>query len=173
MPPRQSTIGTFINQITAGDFSRGREEINNGMRLISQQFSELARTQRSTVQAGLTLVIAAPAVADRSEVLIQVVDAAGLPLPGIWNLDVWLSDSPDGAGLTATTASGTVDAKSTFGTLIGTYTAKKALRVQTIADGSVTIDINDTAHTPFWVAAQSPQNGETAVSLQMTDASYG
>jgi len=115
----------------------------------------------------------AAAGANVSEVTIQVTDDEGLALAGVFGLDVWLSDAADGEGLTGTTASGTVTAKSASGTVLGTYTAKKALRVQTKDDGTFILEITDTSKTGFYVAAAVPATGAAAVSRQLVSADYG
>ena len=78
---------------------------------------------------------AAAGGANVCEVTITVKNYAGSTLAGVAHLDVWLSDAETGAGLTGTTTSGTVTAKAASGAVIDTYTAKKALRVQTLATG--------------------------------------
>ncbi len=86
---------------------------------------------------------------------------------------VWLSDDSAGVGLTATSASGTVQAKSGGGEVFGTLTAKKALEVQTKADGTFILEITDTAKTGFFVAANLPVAGLPKVSRQLVTGDYG
>lgn len=116
---------------------------------------------------------AAAAAANVSEVTCTVKDAAGNTLEGVWMFDLWLSDAATGEGLTATTASGTVTAKSASGAVIATHSAKKALRVQTLATGVFILEITDTAKTGFYVAAAVPAKGNTVVSDQLETADYG
>lgn len=116
---------------------------------------------------------AAAGGANVAEVTLTVKDQTGATLAGIHNLDVWLSDAATGAGLTATTASGTVTAKTSEGTVLGTYTAKKALRVQTKAAGTFVLEITDTAKTGFYVCATVPGSGLTVVSAQLVTGNYG
>lgn len=106
-----------------------------------------------------------------SDVTIQVVDGAGNPIAAVYQLDVWLSDAATGAGLTGTTASGTVTNKSASGVVISTYTAKKALRVQTLATGVFVLEITDTAKTGFYVAAALLN--KAVVSAQLVTGNYG
>ena len=108
-----------------------------------------------------------------ADVVIRVVDSAGDLLAGAWVLDIWLSDAASGAGLTGTTASGTVTAKSASGAVVGTYEAKKALKVQTLATGIFTLAITDTAKTAFRVCGAVPSTGATAVSAALLTANYG
>lgn len=107
------------------------------------------------------------------EVTITVKDAAGSTIAAVHNLDIWLSDAATGAGLTATTASGAVAAKSASGTDLGTLTAKKALRVQTLATGVYILSITDTAKTGFYICAALPSAGKAIVSQQLVTANYG
>lgn len=116
---------------------------------------------------------AAAGGANVCEVTITVKDAAGSTLAGVHNLIVWLSDAATGAGLTGTSASGTVQAKSASGQDMGTLTAKKALVVQTLATGIYILEITDTAKTGFYVCATVPGTGLTVVSSQLVTGNYG
>ena len=111
--------------------------------------------------------------ADVCEATLTVQDGHGDAIAKPMNLDLWLSDAATGAGLTATSASGTVQAKSGEGTDLAVFTAKKALRVQTKADGTYTLEITDTAKTGFYVAAQLPFAGLTVASRQLVTGDYG
>lgn len=93
-------------------------------------------------------------------------------MSGVYSLDIYLSDAADGEGLTGTTASGTVTAKSSSGTVIGTLTAKKALRVQTTDAGLFILEITDTAKTGFYPVGVLPF-GNTEVGDQLVTADYG
>lgn len=131
---------------------------------------KLVGTEYEPRTVGFTITAAA---ANVCEVLLTVKDSSGNALAGVFNLDVWLSDAATGAGLTATSASGTVTAKANSGEVVGTYSAKKALRVQTLATGKFTLEITDTAKTEFYVCATVPGSGATVVSSQLAAASYG
>jgi len=107
-------------------------------------------------------------------VTIQTKDAAGTNIARPVPLLVWLSDAATGAGLTGTGASGTVQAKSGAGTDFGTLTAKKALIVQTLADGSYILEITDTAKTGFYVGCEVLGAGlARGISRQLTSGDYG
>jgi uncharacterized membrane protein (Fun14 family) len=116
---------------------------------------------------------AAAAGANVTEVTISVLDGAGSVIAGVFNLDVWLSDAATGAGLTAVTASGAVAAKASSGTDLVTETAKKALRVQTLATGVYVLSITDTAKTGFFPCGQVPGTGKTVVGTQLVTGNYG
>jgi hypothetical protein len=105
-------------------------------------------------------------------VTLQVVTNEGAALAGLFTMIIWLSDAVSGAGLTATTASGTVVAGAS-GTDLGDLTAKKAKAVQTDLTGKYVLAITDSAKTPFFVAAQVPRRGVAAVSAQLAAANYG
>ena len=106
------------------------------------------------------------------EVTVRCVDHSGATMAGVFHLDLWLSDAATGVGLTATTASGTVTAKTASGAVIGTDTTKKALRVQTLATGVFILEITDTAKTGFYVAASNGRR-TASVSSQLVTANYG
>jgi len=116
---------------------------------------------------------AAAADANETNVTLTVVDNDGNTLAEPWILDVWLSDASTGVGLTGTTASGAVEAETNGGTVLVAMTAKKALRVQTLATGKFVLTITDTAKTGFFVCATVPGSGRTAVSDQLVTADYG
>jgi hypothetical protein len=118
-------------------------------------------------------ISAAAGGANVSEVTFQAVDSAGQALAGVFHFKVYLSDAATGVGLTATAASGTVQAKSASGTDIGILTAKKALEVQTLADGSYILEITDTAKTGFYPCAVIPVTGQPIIGTQLVTADYG
>lgn len=116
---------------------------------------------------------AAAGGANVCEVTITCVDAAGTAVAEAHVLDVWLSDAATGAGLTGTTTSGTVTAKAASGAVFSTYTAKKDLRVQTLATGIFILEITDTAKTAFYVCAKNPHTGKTEISTVLATGDYG
>ena len=126
----------------------------------------------ATQPGGLTITPAAGAT-NVCNASLQVTDHGGNALAGVFDLDIWLSDAATGAGVTATTASGTVAAAAASGYDITDYTAKKFKRVQTKADGTYVLAITDTAKTHFYVAWQVPGLGSTVVSAQLLTANYG
>jgi len=112
--------------------------------------------------------------ANVSEITITLKDAKGNVFNATTPFNVWLSDSATGVGLTATAASGTVQAKSTEGADFGALTAKKALLVQAKAStGTYVLEITDTAKTGYYIAVQLPFVGEVFVSDQLVTADYG
>lgn len=114
----------------------------------------------------------APGSANVTVVTITIVDNGGTACLFPWDFDVILSDSATGAGLTATTASGTVT-NGTNGIVISTYTAKKALYVQTAATtGTFDLQITDTGKTGFYIMAQGP-GGFPSISRQLVSGDYG
>lgn len=124
--------------------------------------------------SNLTLAFSiAAGSANVSEITIAVKDGAGATVAGVYNLDVWLSDAASGAGLTGTTASGAVAAKAASGVDLVAYTAKKAIRVQTLATGIYVLSITDSAKTGFYVCGQAPGTGKAVVSTQLVTGSYG
>lgn len=111
--------------------------------------------------------------ANVSEITLAVTDISGNTITGVHNLTVTLSDAATGVGLTATSASGTVQAKTALGTDLAALSAKKALAVQTLADGTYVLEITDTAKTTFYVAATVPAHGLVQVSRILATADYG
>jgi hypothetical protein len=128
----------------------------------------------SVLPTSATFAITAGA-ANVCNVAIAIKDNAAAPntLARAHNFEVWLSDASTGVGLTATTASGTVQAKSASGTVLGALTAKKMLRVQSLATGIFTLEITDTAKTGFFVAVKLDTGAVFSVSRQLVTADYG
>ena len=138
--------------------------------LISSTPVELNLTDN---MPGSITFAAASAASNVSEVTITVKDAAGSTIASVYNIDIWLSDAATCAGLTSTSASGTVAVKSASGADIGTYTAKKALRVQTLVSGVYILEITDSAKTTFYPCATLPSTGETEIGTQLASGDYG
>lgn len=130
----------------------------------------LLEVNGANVPAQISLAAAAGG-ANVCEVTITVKDNAGSALAAVWNLDVWLSDDADGEGLTATSASGAVQAKAASGTDLSALVAKKALRVQTKKTGVYVLSITDTAKTAFKVCAQLA--AVRATPLVLAGGNYG
>lgn len=137
----------------------------------NQLVAEVLALQGAT---GLAITATAAAGATTvSNVTITVKDARGVAATVPIVLDVFLSDSTAGVGLTATTASGTVQAKSASGLVINALTAKKYIKVQTLADGTFVLEITDSAKTLFKVCAINPVTGKTIVLKTLITADYG
>lgn len=111
--------------------------------------------------------------ANVTTVEFQVVDADSNPVEAIQVLTIFLSDDDAGEGLTAVTASGDVGAAAAGGEVFGTLTAKKALVVQTLDDGTFTLQIEDDAKTEFFPCAVIPSTGQVSVGTQLETADYG
>ena len=107
------------------------------------------------------------------EVAITLKDAAAATVDGPRPFMVWLSDAATGVGLTGTSASGTVQAKSASGADFATFTAKKALLVQPLATGIYTLEITDTAKTAFYVCAATLDGRAYSVSTVLATEDYG
>ncbi len=110
--------------------------------------------------------------ANVSEITVTVKDAAGNAIAETFNFDIWLSDDAGGQGLTSTTASGAVEPKAASGTSLKVYTAKKALRVQSLKTGVFVLSITDSAKTAFKVCVQVPGTGRTVVTT-LAGTDYG
>lgn len=115
-----------------------------------------------TISAGTTNVC---------NVRITVVDNGGTACAFPWDFDVMLSDNATGDGLTATTASGAVQ-QGVNGIVLNTYTAKKALYIQTAKTGIFDLSITDSAKTGFYVMVQCP-GGFPQVSRQLVTGDFG
>ena len=156
--------------------SGGELDVESGgaLKLAGTQMTASAAELNAESAKATNLSMAAAAGASNiTEVTITAKDAAGGTLAGVHNFDLWLSDAASGEGLTGTTASGTVTVKAASGAVVGTLTAKKALRVQTLATGLFILEITDTAKTAFKVCAQVPGTGKTVVGITLAAGNYG
>jgi hypothetical protein len=111
---------------------------------------------------------AAPSTANVSLITLRVRTVDGRPR--VRQHDLWLSDSSTGAGHTAATATGNVQAGAS-GLVVDTHVAKKALRIQTTVDGLFILSITDTAKTPFVVVVEV--EGVAIPLVTLTTANYG
>jgi len=130
-------------------------------------------TANSDGVASTITFAAAAGAANVAEVTVTMKDGAGGTVAAVQNLDLWLSDAATCEGLTGVTTSGAVAAKGASGTDLATYTAKKALRVQTLATGVYILSITDTAKTGFYVCGQAPATGKSVASAQLITGNYG
>lgn len=117
-------------------------------------------------------IAAAAGGANVCEVTFTVKDCDGTTIAAVVPLIVYLSDAATGVGLTGTSASGTVQAKSASGTDLGALTAKKALIVMTNADGTYVLEITDTAKTGFYPCGV-PLGHDVVVGTQLVTGDYG
>lgn len=125
--------------------------------------------------AAITTITFAAAEAGTNvcEVTITMKDGVGNTLAYPLPITIWLSDASTGAGLTGTSASGTVQAKAASGADFAVLSAKKALIAQPLATGVYILEITDSAKTGFYVCASSPLTGKVFVSTQLVTGNYG
>lgn len=174
------TIGQRLRELIESDVDTASLDLLEDLTATAAEVNKLDGVTATTdelnvlddIPADVTFAAAAGG-ANVCEVTLTVVDAAGVAIAEVFNLDVWLSDAATGAGLTGTLASGTVQVKAASGADLEEVTAKKHLRVQTLADGTYVLEITDTAKTQFYVCAKIPGTGKTAISTQLQTADYG
>lgn len=142
---------------------------------------KLGGTQLTSTAAELNIVdnkiasfgmVATAAASTICEVAITGLDAAGVTIARPHIFTVFLSDASTGAGLTGTSASGTVTFKTSSGIILSTLVSKKALLVQSLATGVFTLEITDSAKTAFYVCATA-DTGRAATVLHLATADYG
>jgi hypothetical protein len=135
----------------------------------------LTANQRTLID-GLPYTVTMAAAAAGSnvcEVTFTVKDGSGATIAAVHNLDIYLSDAATGAGLTATSASGTVTAKASSGAVINIQSAKKAITAQTLATGVFILEITDTAKTAFYPCVVAPATSRAIVGTQLVTGNYG
>jgi hypothetical protein len=102
----------------------------------------------------VTIDLAAGA-ADVCTITVTAVDANGVTVTGVQELELWMSESAVGAGLTADTYSGSLVAVT--GTILETVTAKKHFRVLTHTTGVFVGSLTDSAKpADQYVAVKKP-----------------
>lgn len=127
---------------------------------------------RDHLQPALATISAAAGATNVCEVTVTIKDGTGTAVTGPVVFDLLLSDSATGAGLTATTASGAVAAKASSGTDLSTLVSKKALKVQSKADGTYILSITDSSKTGFYPVVQIP-GLKAIVGSQLVTGNYG
>lgn len=140
--------------------------------VIDVESGGLLKVSGSALPSAISFAIAAGG-ANVSEVTITVQDNAGDTLAGARPLMIWLSDDAQGEGLTSTTASGTVQAKSASGSDLTALTAKKHLISVALVAGTYILEITDSAKTGFYVAVAVLGGVVSGVSSQLQTADYG
>lgn len=165
-------IGGSLDVVSGGDLD---VETGGALKIAGTTVTaSAAEINNSTDGMSTNLTFAAAAGATNvAEVTVTVKGGSGATVAETFNFDLWLSDAATCAGLTGTTASGAVAAKSASGVDIDTQVAKKALRVQTLATGVYILSITDTAKTGFYVCGQVPGTGRSVASAQLVTANYG
>jgi len=128
--------------------------------------------QRQIDQPAYASAVVAPGATTVSEITITVRNSNGAARGPVM-FYLFLSDSAQAVGLTAATASGTVACKTagTLGTDISVLVAKKALLVQTLANGTYVLSITDAAKFAFKVCVQIDDIAQVVATL--ATASYG
>lgn len=112
----------------------------------------------------------AAGAANVCNVSIQFKDGAGTNIARQIPYTFYLSDSSTGAGVTATSASGTVT--HTTGVDIAVLTAKKVIYGITNSSGLAVVAITDTVKTGFYCVASQPDD-QITVSAQLVTGNYG
>lgn len=117
------------------------------------------------IPSSISITLAASATTDGLEFTIKYLDAAGNVMTGVRAVHAWISESANGAGLTADAASGALTAVSGKGTIHTAVTAKKEITGVTNANGVFTGLIVDSANpTDQYFAARMPHTGQVFVS---------
>jgi hypothetical protein len=118
-----------------------------------------------------TTIAFAPGAANTVVYTVQVVDAAGLPIAGVFNLAAYFSSSAVGANLTAAAFSGTLAA--TTGAVLTAFVAAKYFDVITDATGKFVGVLTDTAKTQGQYLVIPRPRGDMIVAGPTVTASFG
>ena len=115
------------------------------------------------IAATVTVAIAASSTTDGMDITITAKDAAGGTVAAVHQLEFWMSEDPDGIGLTADTYSG--DLTAIDGAILSAHTAKKHWSVVTDDAGVFTATLVASANpADQYVACKKPLGGAVVVS---------
>lgn len=113
--------------------------------------------------ATVTVALSKSATTDGMDITITVVDGDGNAIAAAHCLEVWISESSAGAGLTGDSYSGNVTAGT--GAILTAFTAKKHFSLVTAATGIAVLTAVDSANpTDQYVCVRNPLNGRVIVS---------
>lgn len=169
--PLSDTEAAFLDGVTAGTAAASKALVNDASGQIDVLNVDTTMKYTGTSSPTKATFAAASAGANVCEVTITLTDEAGTTVGTAVPVVVWLSDSYDGGGITSTSASGTVQAKS--GSVdLGVLTAKKAIHVL-FTSGTYVLEITDSAKTGFYVAIMVPGSGIVQVSEALVSGDYG
>lgn len=120
-------------------------------------------------QTDAALITVAPGAANVCIATIQLQNNEGANVASATNLEVWVSDSAAGLGLTAN--ANTTEVAATTGALMGILTTEKCWIIQTDATGKAVLSITDTGKHATYVAARTPHRA--AISVAPSVCVYG
>lgn len=171
-----STEIGYVDGVTAGTAAASKAVVLDASKGIST-ITSASITNVSTgatpvpmVDVAGTTITPAAGAANVCNVTIQFKDGGGTSIARVVPYTVYLSDSAAGAGVTATTASGTVT--HTTGTDIVALTAKKVIKAISNSSGQAVLAITDTVKTGFYVAVSTEGFG-LKVGAQLVTGNYG
>lgn len=112
----------------------------------------------------ITIDIAASSTTDGMDITVTVLDQDGVALAAVFILDLYMSESAAGIGVTADTYSG--DLTASVGAILSALTAKKHWRVATAATGIFTATLVDSGNpADQYAVAVHPTTGQVALSV--------
>lgn len=118
---------------------------------------------RGDASPDVRVTLAPSATANGMDIYIQAIASNGEALAGVHQLELWMSESSLGLGLTADTYSGALTAVK--GSVLTAYTAKKHISAVTDANGLLQLLLVDTAKpADQFVAVRRPFDGGLIVS---------
>jgi hypothetical protein len=165
----------YVKQQPAGTTLNGNtvitEEVSDAGSVQNEYGLQALNGQVLPAQIVFTIAPTGGAGSNTVQITAQVVDNGLQPIANFpFDLDVILSDAANGVGVTAVTASGAVTF--TAGTVLNTYSAKKAFYVQSDATGKVVFTIVDAAKTGFYCMVQAGSQPLPSVSRQLVAGDY-
>lgn len=168
------TKGNDIYQAASGKVSAaGTIKCGIAMQTTSADgdYIEFLPAQTAAPAGNVTVALAAGA-ANSFNATITVKDSAGNAIANAFDLEVFISRSATGQGLTTTAASGALTAST--GAILTALTAKKHVLAVTDATGNLVLNLVDTGKTAGeYVVVKTPGSGLLVVSAATVTGTYG
>lgn len=151
----ERALGTLLRGLIEGD------DLYVGGAEVTATAGEL--NMLDNIAATVDIVLAASSTTDGMDVTLTVQDAAGNTIDAVHALEVWISESSSGLGLTAdSTATVTVP---TTGSFLTEYTDDKHFSIVTAATGiAVVLVVDSNNPTDQYICVKNPVNGKVIVS---------
>jgi hypothetical protein len=141
----------------------GAQRITNELVLAGAVLYAGEKGPDKAVVDSVSIALAASATEDGMDITVSLLDAAGVAVQGCHALELWLSESAIGAGLTADSYSGTLTAS--VGAILTALTAKTHVVLVTSAGGQAVLTLVDSANpVDQYVAVKNPLTGRVHVS---------
>lgn len=168
------TKGNDIYQDASGKVSAtGTIKAGVAMQTVTADNDYIEYLPIASAAPAVTVSVTLAAGATNSfDATITVKDSAGNTIAAPYALEVYISHSATGQGLTTTAASGALTAST--GAILTALTAKKHVSLVTAATGIAVLNLVDSAKTAGeYVVVKNPTTGAIVISAATVTGTYG